>query len=81
MRSPLAAHLAVMLAAFAEVAPTDSEREFLLSRGWVPLGACAFTGVEDWHCIVRQRLGFHPVPKADALEIERERLLGGAYTR
>ena len=60
--------LAVMLAELCTVAPTNPQREFLLKRGWVPLGAECNTGIEGWGRMVDGESIILPEPKALARE-------------
>ncbi len=61
-------HLAAMVAALAMAAPPNPRRKFLMDRGWVPLGAEAFTGKEGWGKLIDGRAV--TIDEDEALEIE-----------
>lgn len=61
-------HLIAILTELALVAPPNPRRTFLLDRGWVPLGAEAFTGIEGWGKVIDGRAVM--IPEAEALERE-----------
>ncbi len=66
--NPRIAFLAGMLAAMAQVSPPDLGRQFLLDRGWMPLGAEAGTGVEGWGKVIGGQAVTVPIHEALALE-------------
>lgn len=62
--------LIAMLTELAMVRPRDPDGDYLLSRGWVPLGAEALTGVDGWGKVIDRRAV--TIPKSGALAMQRE---------
>jgi hypothetical protein len=63
--NPRIAALAAIMAELCLAAPTNPRRKFLMDRGWLPLGAEAFTGVEGWGKVIDEHAVTIPSSASD----------------